>query len=238
MYYYLRTGPGADTPDHRTKYTPKEKDYLVGLTRKELQAYADKHDLSFDALYAVKLRTQQAMMDAPQSKEISHKICTKRCYLNFSSYAELAAYDFPRGVFKSAKEALRKAIKGLTLYPPNIMAHLPTNKYTLLNLDEQRQLLKNPKRFLKEHGTALKNRWMTYNPNRDCYVIFNKDIITHPDSVGAYISAHSTLALVSEELITLMNMPIPINAGFIYEFDRGPQPELQRQKGEPVLRKI
>lgn len=187
IWYHLRVD---SSDDKRTKYTQQERDKCCSMTRKQLLLYATQNGLNFNTLYAMVWREKSKGFSNKMRTEDYVEVCERRNFMDFGRLADLKAFHHPRDAYKEAKKAVQ-SVQSMDLLAPNFLVHPPSRKYYILSLSEQRFLLANPRRFLRENAQRISENWKSYD-DRDSYFVLLDARFADSHHEGKTLSVHST----------------------------------------------
>lgn len=227
--YYVRT---SNATDARVRYTDKERQELCRLSRKELEAYAAKHNRNFNSLYAMVWRYKSKVIEGGTKLKQHMASCVDQGYMDFSRAFDLKAYSFPGTAFKDARKAV-SVVKGLDLLAPNYLISRTAHKFYSLTLQEQHFLLSNPRRFLKENGARIAQSWRSCSPDGHYFVLLDAST-GNSRYKGKVVSTHDTIELAAQHAKRLLHAAEPKATRIIRCFGDSKSIDLRYQPGEWV----
>jgi len=225
--YYLRT---CNATDARLRYTDQERQELCRMTRKQLEAYAAKHNRNFNSLYAMAWRYKSKAVDDATKLKQHFASCVDQGFMDFSRAFDLKAYQLPKSAFKDARKAI-SAVKGLDLMAPNYLISRTAHKFYPLTLQEQHFLLTNPRRFLKENGARIAQSWRSCDPSGHYFVLLEAGT-ENRQYKGKVVSTHDTLDLAAQQSKRLLHAATPKVTKIIRCFGESKSVDLRYQPGE------
>lgn len=187
VWYYLR----VDNADTRSRYPDSLRQLLCSMSRKELKAYAEKTQASFNTLYTMVWRYKSQMkLDAVEQQEYE-STCTTRGFMDFVRKQDLKVFGLPGDSFKEARRVVR-AIPGLDLLGPNFIVNTFSKKFYPLTLSEQKALLVSPRQFLKQRAQHISESWLNGDPAGGYHFVLADAAHETPERGAEVISTHDT----------------------------------------------
>ena len=195
VWYYLRIDKHTDG---RTRYATAEIQKLVNMSRQELKMYAAANNKNFNTLYAVVWRYKAKTPTSSAALNTYAEIATNRGYLDFLRKADLKAFNLPGDAIKTTRKAFRESVPDLDIIGPNYLIHKVHKRYYPMSLSEQRFLLTNPKRFLKENAAHISKSWWSYDAAGNHYFVLVDISRRNEVYEGVALSIHASLERASE----------------------------------------
>lgn len=193
VWYYLR----VDNADTRVRYTDAERHRLCAMTRKELKAYAEKCQISFDAIYTMVWRFKSQIKMDVEEQRAYERLCAARGFMDFVRKQDLKVFGLPGDAFKEARKVVR-TIPGLDLLGPNFLIHTFSKKFYPLSLSEQRAILTTPRQFLKQRAQHISSNWLVGDPAGGYHFALVNAGDETPERGAMVVSTHDTFVRAAE----------------------------------------
>ena len=158
--YYIHGRKKKDSPDRRIKY---DTTFLRGIVLMDLE---DRRELE-EAQGLGRRSLNEALARYKKNLNVQGlpgRVVADRVqfnnYMDFSSTPELRAMGFSRDDVKKLAQTLKHPY-GLALRAPNILYHPPSKRRYVLTLNEQKELITDPARFIKMRADHIRQNWTT-----------------------------------------------------------------------------